>query len=134
MQRTTLRKDTRLLITLELLNKIIPTLQTICNTAYETKLFAAAFTLAFHALWRLGEFKLSKGNTLATILHLNDISMQQTIIYLTFRHSKMTKLCVGANLQIGAATTLKLAIQGVHSDIIHGSGRLRFHAFRTFIR
>lgn len=198
MQRTTLHKDTRLPITLQLLNKIIPTLQTVCNTIYETKLFTAAFTLAFHALLRIGEFTVSKGNTPATIIQFHDITMQQTNIQLTICHSKTDQLGVGANLQIpasngvacpfaamhaylhmrtsqtgplfihfegqpltryqfitilkrclnaigvdssnynshsfriGAATTL--AIQGVHSDVIQGSGRWRSNAFRTYIR
>lgn len=86
MQRTTLHKDTRLPITLQLLNKIIPTLQTVCNTIYETKLFTAAFTLAFHALLRIGEFIVYKGNTPATIIHFHDIKMQHTNIQLTIRH------------------------------------------------
>lgn len=198
MQRTTLHKDTRLPITLQLLNKIIPTLQTVCNTIYETKLFTATFTLAFHALLRIGEFTVSKGNTPATIIQFHDITMQQTNIQLTICHSKTDQLGVGATLQIpasngvacpfaamhaylhmrtsqtgplfihfegqpltryqfitilkrclnaigvdssnynshsfriGAATTL--AIQGVHSDVIQGSGRWRSNAFRTYIR
>lgn len=68
-------------MTLDLLNKIMPTLQTACNTVYETKQFTAAFTKAFHALLRIGEFTVSKGNTPATILLFDDISMQQIKIH-----------------------------------------------------
>lgn len=68
-------------MTLDLLNKIMPTLQTVCNTVYETKQFTAAFTKAFHALLRIGEFTVSKGNTPATILLFDDISMQQIKIH-----------------------------------------------------
>lgn len=64
-------------MTLDLLNKIMPTLQTVCNTVYETK----QFTKAFHALLRIGEFTVSKGNTPATILLFDDISMQQIKIH-----------------------------------------------------
>lgn len=83
MQRTTLDRDTPLPITLDLLNLTIPALQTGCNTVYETKLFIATFTLAFHALLRIGEFTESKGNTPVTIIQFDDIMMQQTNIYLT---------------------------------------------------
>lgn len=81
MLRTTLDKNTPLPITLDLLNLTIPALQTGCNTVYETKLFIATFTLAFHALLRIGEFTVSKGNTPATILLFDDISMQQIKIH-----------------------------------------------------
>lgn len=93
--KTLHNKDPRLPITLELLNTIIPTLQTVCNTIFEAKLLIVAFTLALQALLRIGEITLSKGNTAASIIQFFDISLQQAEIQLTIRHSKTDQLGVG---------------------------------------
>lgn len=62
MERTLPNKNSRLPITPELLNTLIPTMLRVCNTIYEAKLFTAAFILAFHAMLRIGEITLFKGN------------------------------------------------------------------------
>ena len=55
--------DSRLPITLDILNILLPKLQIICRSMYKAVLFKAAFPLAFSALLRIGEFALSKGNS-----------------------------------------------------------------------
>lgn len=62
MERTLPNKNSRLPTRSELLNTFIPTLQRVCNTIFEAKLFTAAFILAFHAMLRIGEITLFKGN------------------------------------------------------------------------
>ena len=48
-------KDHRLPITRELLNRILSILSIICTSHYEADLFRAAFLLAFHGFFRVGE-------------------------------------------------------------------------------
>lgn len=62
MERTLPNKNSRLPTRSELLNTFIPTLQRVCDTIFEVKLFTAAFILAFHAMLRIGEITLFKGN------------------------------------------------------------------------
>ena len=49
-------KDLRMPISLNLLTKLIGALSYICQSSYETQLFASAFSLAFFGLLRVGEF------------------------------------------------------------------------------
>ena len=72
MKRSNPSTDSRLPITLDILNILLPKLQIICKTMYEAALFKAAFTLAFSALLRIGEFALSKGNSQQRVIHVGD--------------------------------------------------------------
>lgn len=125
MQRTLPNKDSRLPITLELLNTILPTLQTVCNTIFESKLLTAAFPLAFYALLRIGEITLSKGNTAASILQFHDISLQQAEIQLTIRHSKTDQLGIGTILRIPASKGMACPLHYVLCTIIYRSLQLK---------
>ena len=71
MKRSNPSTDSRLPITLDILNILLPKLQIICKTMYEAALFKA-FTLAFSALLRIGEFALSKGNSPQRVIHVGD--------------------------------------------------------------
>ena len=55
------QKDMRLLIIRELLKVILSSLTTVCKSSYEVNLFKAAFSLAFHGLFRVGELTVSNG-------------------------------------------------------------------------
>jgi hypothetical protein len=101
--RTRIHKDSRMPITLQLLQRIIPTLQTTCCNIYEIKLFTAAFTIAFHAFLRIGGFALSKGNITQTILQFHDISLLHTEVQLRIKRSKSDQLGVGTTLHIPAS-------------------------------
>lgn len=104
MQRTsTHSKDSRLPITLELLNRIVSILHSACHNLYETKLFSAAFTLTFHAFLRIGEIALSKGNNPQSILQFDDVILLQSKIQLTIKRSKTDQLGVGTILSITAS-------------------------------
>ncbi|VDI39174.1 Hypothetical predicted protein [Mytilus galloprovincialis] len=48
------QKDTRLPITRDILEKLLRSLAVICKNGYETKLFMASFSLAFHGFMRVG--------------------------------------------------------------------------------
>ncbi len=68
MKRSNPWTESRLPITFDILSIIVPKLQIIYSSIYEAVLFKAAFTLAFHALLRVGEFALSESNTSDRIL------------------------------------------------------------------
>lgn len=55
--------DNRLLITLPTLGKLVISLQSVCCSTYEVKLFPCAFSLANFALLRVREFTLVKSTT-----------------------------------------------------------------------
>ena len=59
MKRSNPSTDTRVPITLDILNILLPKLQIIFRSMYKAAPFKAAFTLAFSALLRIGEFALS---------------------------------------------------------------------------
>lgn len=54
------RPDIRMPISLKLLKKLIASLTHTCHSEYEVNLFASAFSLAFFALLRVGEFTSDK--------------------------------------------------------------------------
>lgn len=109
-RRTQPTSDQRRPITTEILNKIIPSLQTICNSKYEACLFAAACSLAFYALLRVGEFSLTKGNTTASLLAITDINISQNMLEITVRSSKTDQYAKGCTRTI-------LATQGVSCPV-----------------
>lgn len=55
--------DNRLPITLPILEKLVVSLQSVCCSTYEVKLFTCAFSLAYFALLRVGEFTSVNSNT-----------------------------------------------------------------------
>lgn len=58
MKRSNKNTATRLPITIDILNSVIPKLQLVCSHLYEEKYFRAAFSIAFHALLWVGEITL----------------------------------------------------------------------------
>lgn len=104
MKRSNPCTDSILPITFDILSIIVPKLQIVCNSTYEAVLFKAAFTLAFHALLRVGEFALSKGNTSDRILHIGDVSSSNEQIVLRIRHSKTDQLGFGTSVVVKASS------------------------------
>lgn len=74
------------------------------NSTYEAVLLKAAFILAFHALLRVCEFALSKGNTSDRILHIGDVSLSNEQIVLSIRHSKTDQLGFGTSVVVKASS------------------------------
>ena len=90
--------DTRLPITEKVLARLIDTLDAVCSSFYEAKLYKAAYTLAFFAFLRVGEFALSKGNNLHTILRVSDVSLLNNQLTLCLRCSKTDQLGRGITI------------------------------------
>lgn len=90
MNKSQCRKDTRLPITSELLNKIVGSLKFVCSSLYESKLFTAAFMLAFYALLRVSEITL----------HESDVCLTNSQLCINIRHSKTDQLNRGFLIKI----------------------------------
>ena len=73
---------------------------------YEAALFKAAFTLAFSALLRIGEFALSKGNSQHIIIHIGDMTFSNKgeLIKLCIRHSKTDQQGYGTSVAVHATS------------------------------
>lgn len=50
-------------------------LEIVCNSTYEITLFKTAFYWHFLALLRIGKIAVSKGNSVQTILQVEDVSL-----------------------------------------------------------
>lgn len=114
MKRSIPWTDSRLPITFGILSIIVPKLQIICNSTYAAVLFKADFTLAFHALLRVGKFALSKGYTSDRILHIGDVSSSNEQIVLRIRHSNTDQLGFGTSVVIKASTGPTCPVQSTY--------------------
>ena len=65
-ERTHKSKDTRLPVTPQLLKRIVEICPMICNSAFESLLFRAVFTLAFFGFFRVGELT---ANSKSSVIH-----------------------------------------------------------------
>ena len=88
MQKKRKQKDCRLPISREMLEQIIKTLPKICNSLYESKLFSAAFSLAFHGMLRVGELGQTGNKQSGHSLNIEDINIQQHCLLLLLKTSK----------------------------------------------
>lgn len=90
MKRLKGKADTRLPITPKLLTKLISFLPCICFNSYEAQMFASAFSLAFFAFLRVGEFTVTSGIQIENIIAASDVSLDQRsgVVHLHLRHSK----------------------------------------------
>ncbi|XP_055997642.1 uncharacterized protein LOC125646786 isoform X2 [Ostrea edulis] len=117
MKRTNSISDARLPITLGILELIINKLQVVCSSTNETLLFKASFSLAFNALLRIGEFALSKGNSVDRVLHTGDISLHTNYLTIHIRYSKTDQLGRGTTLTVHKMTGTTCPIQAMHDYI-----------------
>lgn len=91
--------DNHLPITLPILEKLVISLQSVCCSTYEVKLFTCAFSLAYFALFRVGEFTLVNSNIQNSShciqLKHNQAHPHKHYLRLTISHSKTDQ--VGKN-------------------------------------
>ena len=91
--------DARLPITDELLVSVIRVLPYVCNSTYETKLFRAAFSLAYHGLLRIGELAVSNGQ-IDHIIQISHDSFLQNLIKIKVLSSKTDQMGRGCEIII----------------------------------
>jgi hypothetical protein len=115
LRRANLTSDARLPITLDILKLVIAQLPIVCNTTYETLLFKAAFSLAFYALLRVGEFALSKGNSVSRVLQIGDISLGSNHLIVRIRYSKTDQLGIGTNLTVYEMVGTTCPVQAIRN-------------------
>ena len=95
--------DVRLPISPQILVKVLSKLPVVCTNEYESKLFAAVYSLAFFGFFRVGEVTVAKGRSEQQILGLDDIKLveDRNYIMVNVRYSKTDQLGKGVSLKIG---------------------------------
>lgn len=97
-------KDARLPVTEDLLHLLLNVLKSICNNSFETKLFKAAFCLAFYALLRIGEIASSNGSQ-KHVIGISDVYFQPCgAMIVQIPSSKTDQIGLGATLKIDQHT------------------------------
>ena len=117
MKRLNQKSDRRLPITKNILEKIILTLPITCTNSYEADLVAAAFSLAFHGLFRVDELTVHKCSRIPnnTVLKRENLTLdpvKQLLLINIQLHSKTDQVGKGTILQLekleGAICPFKL--------------------------
>jgi len=109
LRRNKIPKDTRLPISEDLLINIVNKLNLICYSLYETKLFSAAFSLAFHGFFRVGEIVLTKSCQAHQTISLDHLKFSNqgevNFIIITIPFSKNDQRGLGATVRIQETKT-----------------------------
>lgn len=87
--------DRRRPISFDILERLVAILPSICSSPFETKLFSAAFVLAFFAALRISEFVAPSKSTVST-LKLSDVFFAHDSLKNFISKSKMDQLGRGA--------------------------------------
>ena len=95
-------KDTRLPITHNILKVLLHNLNFTCKTPYESVLYQTAFSLAYYALLRVGEFAAPSAYDTDRQIALTDIQISKYAIKVTIRFSKTDQKGKSAVLTIPA--------------------------------
>ena len=86
-------------ITKELLHKVIAILPSFCSSQYETKLFKAAFSLAYHGLLRVSEFACVQGDN-SHVLSYKDVIIRENLLQVFVSSSKTDQFGRGTLINI----------------------------------
>ncbi len=120
MKRLKPLKDSRLPITIELLNNMVSALPAICTSNYETLLFSAAFCLAFFGFLRIGEFSVVNNN-LSKVFDLKQIKLlkARNCIELTIPFSKTDQYGRGKTIVIPGTGCKICPVRNVEKFLVH---------------
>ena len=96
-------KDSRLPITPTILVRVIAKLPGVCSNKFETRLFSAAYSLAFFGFLRVGELAVSSNSDHSAVLRHSDIEIMsdRKSLQLKIRFSKTDQLGKGCIIEIG---------------------------------
>jgi hypothetical protein len=109
MARGQVRKDVRAPITVDILRKIVPILKHVCRSSFETRLFRAAFVVAFFGFFRISELVAHSVSCSGRAVRRDDINIDSDCnLHVTVRYSKTD--------QRGQSTTL--VIKNIGDDVI----------------
>ena len=86
-----------------MLEKIILTLPCTCTNSYEADMFAAAFTLAFHGLFRVGELTVHSRIPYNTVLKRENLTLDpvKQLLLINIQYSKTDQVGKGTTRKIG---------------------------------
>lgn len=95
-------RRTRLPITQSILRSVLSALPSVCANAYETKLFTAAYCLAFFAFLRIGELAVGNKKCISHVIAGSDVSLAPSgsSFNLIIRSSKTDQYGHGARLKV----------------------------------
>ncbi|VDI73212.1 Hypothetical predicted protein [Mytilus galloprovincialis] len=111
------KNDLRLPITRDMLKSIIFSLACVCKTRYELSLFKAAFSLAFHGLFRVGELVVTNSLQSHT-LQLSDIHILSGLLQVCIPSSKTDQLGKGSNIWIYPQSDFNICPVNLVSEFI----------------
>nr|XP_056703111.1 integrase/recombinase xerD homolog [Euleptes europaea] len=101
-------RDVRRPVTLDMLQRIVRLLPSLCNSRYEATLFEAAFSLAFFGAFRLSELVAQSRHDLTSrALLLGDICLHNSTLTIVVRRSKTDQVGKGMSVRLHKATTVR---------------------------
>jgi hypothetical protein len=101
MARGQIRKDVRAPITIDILRKIVPALDYICHSSFESVMFRASFVLAFFGFFRISELVAQSASCSDRALQSQDVVVNVAKeLHVTIRYSKTDQLGRSTNLVI----------------------------------
>lgn len=98
--------DRRLPITENILKNLMSSSSLVCSSNFETYLFCSAFSLAYHAFLRVGEFTCSKTRDIRHVIGINHIqilfdqSLNKKLLKITVPYSKTDQSGKGSLIQL----------------------------------
>ena len=115
LSRLDKRHDLRMPVTLSILNKIIPSLPSVCSSNYESILFSAVFTIAFFGFFRVGELVQNTRTDVGHILQTSNVKILTSVNALEIRIpiSKTDQLGRGATIVLPATNQVVCPVQAV---------------------
>ena len=115
LSRLDKRHDLRMPVTLSILNKIIPSLPSVCSSNYESILFSAVFTIAFFGFFRVGELVQNTRSDVGHALQTSNVKILTSINALEIRIpiSKTDQLGRGATIVLPATNQVVCPVQAV---------------------
>ena len=100
------RKDVRMPITLNILNKVVQALPIVCSSIFEATLFAALFTIAFFGFLRVGEL------VVYSVTNLGHAISRSNLKYISDPRMLEIKLCYSKTDQTGLGSVICLPSTG----------------------
>lgn len=115
LQKSATSNRARLPITLDMLKQIIPKVPLTCFNLYESSLFSAAFALAFHGFFRIGEITITRSEYENRVVSASDLTIDPFKSYMTvvIRGSKTDQEKKGQAIRIPRTYTNVCPVEAV---------------------
>lgn len=97
------QKDPRLPISRVMLRNILSILSSLCSNNYESKLFKAAFSMAFHGFFRVGELTVGQGHVKNHTVEWSNVHIFEDYLEVYLSSSKTDQFGKGVTIHIPAS-------------------------------